>query len=156
MNISHVYYKKFRHPKKECTSIFSSSPRPNPDVSRRHKDQNCITNAWRSMVSVCVGHQCVGYVCVSVYYINYLTLSFLDHGVPSDIREWSERFKPSSVISRPTENVCCTQEGPALQGQTRIKRWNLSYIMTESYTGIGETQSHWLHMLDTECVYMHN
>ncbi len=26
----------------------------------------------------------------------------------------------------------------------------------ESYTGIGETPSHWLHLLDTECVYMHN
>lgn len=96
----------------------------------RHKDENCISNAWRSMVSVCAPLVFVGYVCVSVYYINYLTLSFLDRGVPSDIKEWSERFKPSSVISRPTENVCCTQEDPALQGQTRIKRWTLFHIMS--------------------------
>ncbi len=132
-------------------SICSSSLRPNPDVGRRHKDQNYITNAWRSMVSVCASLVCR--LCVSLHKLFDLVI----------LRPWRsfryQRMKREiqAILCHFSANRECLLHsgGPGCARTNQDKTTNfVSYY--ESYTGIGETHSHWLHMLDTECVYMHN
>lgn len=86
------------------------------------------------------------------------TLWIPDNVFRTTIRYQRMKREIQAIVSHFSANRECLLHS----GVSSFARTNQDKTMTfvpyyESYyTGIGETQSHWLHLLDSECAYMKN